>query len=101
MTELSKEAINKLVALSQIELTEEEKESLPSDLVKMINYVELLNNLDTEGVVPCHYVVEEQMEPIRDDIEGETLSREEFLRGAPEHIGGMVRVPTVIKGNER
>ncbi|MBI3236171.1 MAG: aspartyl/glutamyl-tRNA amidotransferase subunit C [Chlamydiales bacterium] len=34
---------------------------------------------------------------MRKDEVGTPLSREEFLANAPSHVGGMVRVPPVIK----
>jgi len=34
---------------------------------------------------------------MREDLVVPTLTREEFLANAPAHVGGMVRVPPVIK----
>ena len=33
----------------------------------------------------------------REDVVGELLNREAFLANAPSHVGGMIRVPPVIK----
>jgi aspartyl-tRNA(Asn)/glutamyl-tRNA(Gln) amidotransferase subunit C len=34
---------------------------------------------------------------MREDKVGETLPRELFLANAPSHVGGLIRVPPVIK----
>jgi len=36
-------------------------------------------------------------EDLREDIVDESFSRQEFLHNVPESLGGLVKVPTVIK----
>jgi aspartyl-tRNA(Asn)/glutamyl-tRNA(Gln) amidotransferase subunit C len=53
--------------------------------------------VDTEGVLPCTRVLESLTNVMREDTVSQTYSREEFLANAPAHVGGMIRVPPVIK----
>lgn len=41
------------------------------------------------------YVLEP--EDLREDVVDESFSRQEFLHNVPESLGGLVKVPTVIK----
>ncbi|HCJ83322.1 MAG TPA: Asp-tRNA(Asn)/Glu-tRNA(Gln) amidotransferase subunit GatC, partial [Parachlamydiales bacterium] len=52
------------------------------------------------GVAPCNHVLPQLKNVLREDRAQETLSREEFLKNAPQHIGGMIRVPPVIRMEE-
>jgi aspartyl-tRNA(Asn)/glutamyl-tRNA(Gln) amidotransferase subunit C len=97
MAEINEEELTKLAKLSQIACTEEEKKKLLNKLRSVVDYVEQLQSIDTEGVDPCYNVLETQRNLMRDDIPGEILSRELFLSNAPSHVGGMIRVPPVIK----
>jgi len=98
MSDLNKETIKYLTQLSRIECTEAEQESLLKDLQKILNYVEQLQEVETENVLPCNHVLAGMQNVMREDIPGETMPREVFLNNAPAHTGGLIRVPPVIKG---
>lgn len=95
MAALTKETIRWLAQLSRIHCTPEEEESLLGDLQKIFNYFEQLNGLETEGVPPCHHVIAEAVNPMRDDIVEPSMSRERFLANAT-HTAGLIKVPPVI-----
>lgn len=94
-----KHTVRNLVQLSRIDCTDEEQESLLKDLEKIITYFEKLEEIDTENVPPCNHVLEGMNNVMREDIVGITLPREDFLANAPSQIGGMIRIPPVIKAN--
>lgn len=87
----------KLAKLSRIECSEEEKKKLFTSLSRVVSYVQLLDELDTDGVAPTSHILETLQNVMREDEVGETIPREVFLANAPSHVGGMVRVPLVIK----
>ncbi len=95
--ELSEEEIDKLSKLCRIACTTEEKAKLRGNLSKILGYVDQLRQVDTTGVPPCNTVLEETTNVMRDDEPGDLLPREVFLANAPAHVGGMIRVPPVIK----
>ncbi len=97
MTKFDEKDLEKLAKLCRIECTEDEKKSLHNHLANVLKYVEQLNEVDTHGVEPCYRVLETLSNVMREDEIGETLARELFLANAPAHVGGMIRVPPVIK----
>lgn len=97
MAEFDEKELIKLTKLCRIDCTEEEKKALYQQLAKILNYIEQLKEVDTEGVEPCNRVLEMLTNVMREDEIGETLPRDLFLANAPAHVGGMVRVPPVIK----
>ena len=99
MTHLDKELIQKLSKLSRIACSDTELDALLGSLQKILAYIELLNEVDTEHVTPLDYVLEEVSTVMRDDLVGPTLDRELFLANAPAHVAGRIRVPPVMKVN--
>ena len=99
MAKLDKQTIKKLTKLSRIQCTEAEEEALLDNLQSILQYMEQLQEIDTENVKPCNHVLEDVVNVVREDKIGETLPRDVFLANAPSHIGGMIRVPTIIKQN--
>lgn len=97
MTDLNKQTIHNLIGLCRINCSEEEQESLLLDLKKILDYFEQLQEIDTQHVAPCYHVLEDACNVMREDVVGETLPRDLFLANAPSQIGGMIRVPPVIK----
>jgi len=97
MAHLDKEMIRYLTLLSRIHCSEEEQESLLKDLEKILGYFEQLQEIDTENVAPCNHVLEDIVNVMREDAVGETMPRETFLGNAPSQVGGLIRVPPVIK----
>ena len=99
MTELNDEELEKLTKLCRIKCTEKERLKLASDISKIISYMDLLQEVDTEDVEPCSHIMEQTSSITREDKVEPTLPREEFLSNAPAHIGGMIRVPPIIKSS--
>lgn len=94
---MNQEELNKLAKLCRISCTEEEKEKFLDSISQVLSYVEELKKIDTQGVACCNMVLETLSNVMREDVPGESLSREAFLANAPAHVGGMVKVPPVLK----
>lgn len=97
MAQLDKETIKQLSRLSRIECTEQEQEAIFADLKKILDYIEQLQEVDTHDTPPCCQVLEGMANVMREDVVGPVLDRQLFLANAPSHVGGMIRVPPVIK----
>lgn len=100
MAKLTKESIKSLIQLSRIDCTEEEQDALLNELGKILAYIEQLDEVDTENVQPCNQVLEGMANVMRDDAVGAILPRDLFLNNAPSQIGGMIRVPPVMKASQ-
>ena len=100
MKELGRQALTDLAKLCRIHCTEEELDILSRNLSSILGYIDQMQEVNTENVPVCTHVVDigkDQGGGMRQDKLGDTLDREQFLRNSPSHVGGMIRVPTVIK----
>lgn len=99
MAELNKETVKHLTLLSRIACTDEEQEAILKDLKNILAYVDQLKEVNTDNVAPCNHVLADISNVMREDVVGSTLSREDFLKNAPSHVGGMIKVPPVLKNH--
>ncbi len=99
MSELTRDTLKDLERLCKISCTEDEEEQLLQDLDKILSYVKQLQELNTENVPPCNRILEENVKysGMRDDEIGDVIPREVFMANAPDKIGGMIRVPPILK----
>lgn len=97
MSHFDENDLNKLMKLCKIACSAEEKQRFYNSLSKVVSYMDQLSEVCTDGVKPCNHILETMHNVMRDDEPKNTLSREEFLSNAPSHVGGMIKVPTVIK----
>lgn len=96
---VDKKMVQDLAALCRIQCDDEEQEAILKDFNKILDYMKQLKEVDTEDVAPCDHVIEGMVNVTREDKAGTPMPRRTFLDLAPEEIGGMVRVPPVIKEN--
>ena len=54
---ISDETIDYVGILAKLELSPEEKEEAKKDMGRMLDYVDMLNELDTSGVEPMSHVL--------------------------------------------
>lgn len=87
--------VDQLAHLARLSFENEAKEEIISDLNKILAFVEKLNEVDTEGVEPLIYMVDET-DSLRDDEVKQEITREEALKNAPKHDSDYFRVPKVI-----
>ncbi len=100
MDHCNQQTISHLKKLCKIDCDPEEEADILQGLRRTLDYIELLDSVDTEGVEPCVYVLQTSpRNPWREDIVQEILPREVFLANAPDQIGGMIRVPPTLKGS--
>lgn len=92
------QTLEHLKKLCRITCTPDEEADILASLRSVLKYVEQLKEIDTEGVRSCRYVLRSLLKnTLREDVVKDPLSSEIFLANAPEQIGGMVRVPPVMK----
>lgn len=92
---VDKQLISKLEKLARLELSDEEREGLTKDLSSILEMVEKLQELDTEGVDPLVYINEE-VNILRSDKIDKQVSQKDALKNAPDQDGTFFKVPKVI-----
>ncbi len=94
---ISREEAAHVAKLSRLRLTEEETETFREDLSAVLDYVESLEDLDTERVEPMSHVLE-ALNVWRDDEEAPLEDPSLFLSAAPEAEDGYFKVPKILEG---
>lgn len=89
---ISDETIEYVGILAKLELSGEEKEQAKKDMGSMLDYIDKLGELDTEGVEPMSHVFPVQ-NVFREDVVTNGDAREEILKNAPGEKNGMFTVP--------
>lgn len=93
---VDKALVDKLAALAKLQFTEAEKEAFIKDFSRIIEFVDKLKEIDTSGVEPLRYVTDE-VNVLREDIQEQTISKEEALSNAPVKDSDYFKVPKVIR----
>lgn len=89
---ISDETIEYVSILAKLELTGEEKEQAKKDMGSMLDYIDMLNGLDTTGVEPMSHVFPANNVFREDEVTG-AEAVEEILRNAPCQKDDMFVVP--------
>lgn len=93
---VSRDDVEYVAKLARIELTEEEKNILTSQLNSILGHIEKLSELDTEGVEPTFHVFDVR-NVFREDEVRPSLPTEEILKNAPVRDGNFFKVPKIIE----
>ena len=93
---ISKDDIIKVSELARLEFKGEELEKFTEQLGNILEYIEQLNELNTDNVEPTSHVLD-MSTPLREDKVVEWLSTEEVLKNAPESEDDFFVVPQVIE----
>lgn len=81
--------------LARLSLGDDELERMRSQLSNILAYIELLQEVDVEGVAPTAQVTGLST-VLRPDAVTERLTREQVLANAPDQRDGMFRVKGVF-----
>ena len=93
---LSRSEIEHVALLSRLELDEETRERMTEQLGRVLDYIEKLNELDTENVEPMSHPGELK-NVFREDEPRGSLDPDDALANAPDRSKSSFRVPRVIE----
>lgn len=93
---ISAKEVEHIAMLARLKLTDEEKELFSEQLSKILDYIEKLNELDTEQVEPTSHVIPLR-NVFREDQPAQSLSVDDALKNAPDRTGSFYRVPKIIE----
>jgi len=89
---ITDETIEYVSTLAKLELSDEEKEAAKKDMQKMLDYIDTMNELDTEGIKPLSHAFPMQ-NVFREDVVTNGDGSEETLQNAPERVDKLFAVP--------
>lgn len=82
--------------LAKLELSEAEREAAKKDMGRMLDYIDKMNELDTEGVEPMSHAFPVH-NVFREDVVENGDDRENILKNAPESKDGAFKVPKTVE----
>jgi aspartyl-tRNA(Asn)/glutamyl-tRNA(Gln) amidotransferase subunit C len=90
------EDVEHVARLARLELDPRETETFTGQMDAILAYVDKLNELDTEGIVPTSHAVPME-NSFRDDVVQPGIGVAAALANAPDRTGSFYRVPKVIE----
>jgi aspartyl-tRNA(Asn)/glutamyl-tRNA(Gln) amidotransferase subunit C len=88
--------VRKVARLARIAEPEERLEPLAKELSGILNWIEQLNEVDTDGVEPMTTAVHATL-PMREDVVTDGGDPERVLANAPKRSGQFFVVPKVVE----
>lgn len=88
--------VRKVARLARIAEPEEKLEPLAKELSGILNWIEQLNEVDTDGVEPMTSAVEVAL-PMREDVVTEGGDPAKVLANAPKTVSNFFVVPKVVE----
>ena len=97
MAKLSRDDVLKLAKLSRLRLSEDEIERFQNELSAILEYVEMLDQADTQGLDPTYQVTGLKNVMRADEVKDYGYKTEDLLKNAPAVQDGQFKVKRVLE----
>ncbi|HIV85925.1 MAG TPA: Asp-tRNA(Asn)/Glu-tRNA(Gln) amidotransferase subunit GatC [Candidatus Monoglobus merdigallinarum] len=94
--EITRDMVEYVAELSRLKISEAEEESVRRGLGEIIGYMDILNNIDTEGVEAMSHAFAVK-NVLRDDVVKQSADRSELLANAPVSDDEAFIVPKTVE----
>jgi aspartyl-tRNA(Asn)/glutamyl-tRNA(Gln) amidotransferase subunit C len=93
---LTLQDVEKIAHLARLELTDAEKAQYLEQLTAILEYAEMLTELDLTGIAPtAHAIAQENV--LRDDVVAPSLLIEDVLFNAPQQAQNQFLIQSVLE----
>ena len=92
---INNEDVEKIAHLARLAIEPEQLETYTRNLSDILDLVEQMNEIDTEGVIAMAHPRDTKLR-LRDDVVSEENQRDKFTRLAPASENGLFLVPKVL-----
>lgn len=96
MSTFTRNDVLRVAELARLELSDDEAERMTASIVQILDHVEALQALDTEGIVPTAHAIP-LATPMRPDVAEPGIDPERALANAPRREGDAFAVPKVLE----
>ncbi len=96
MTKLTNADVLKLARLARLDLSESEVSELSNELSEILQYVEMLQEVDVEGLKPTNQVTGLIHVTRKDEIHSYGYEPKELLNNVPETLGDQIKVKRML-----
>jgi aspartyl-tRNA(Asn)/glutamyl-tRNA(Gln) amidotransferase subunit C len=93
---INRSQVEQVAKLARLALEEEELDALTGQMDAILGYVEKLNSLNTDGIVPTAHAVPMENAFRADEVKP-SIGVEKALQNAPAAGNGCFKVPRVIE----
>ena len=93
---VTKDEVKYIASLSRLEFNESELDDFTNEFNQILNYIDKLNELDTENIEPLSHPIEKK-NVFREDKLVVSINRGQALKNAPDKTDEYFKVPKVIK----
>ncbi len=93
---ITQETVQYVAALAKLTVSEEEKQKVAIDLDRILDYIQTMDGLNTEGVEPMSHVLPVK-NVFREDIVSNEDNREQLIKNAPKQKDGCFAVPKTVE----
>lgn len=93
---ITRTEVEHVARLARLELSDPELDTFTQQMDAILAYVEKLNTLDTDGIIPTSHAVPME-NAFRPDLPTPSLTVEDAVANAPQHAESFFRVPKVIE----
>jgi aspartyl-tRNA(Asn)/glutamyl-tRNA(Gln) amidotransferase subunit C len=93
---INRDVLDKIAHLARLEFDEKDAEKMMEDMTEIVDWVEKLKEVDTEGVEPLT-TMSHEVNALREDQIGEHLGHDRALLHAPKKDADYFRVPKVLE----
>lgn len=97
MEKYSSDYFKKLANDIMFEISDEEAEELKDEFQLLLDQIEVLNEIDTDGVEEMIYPFEAETTFLREDTCARVITQQEALSNVKSAKAGHVHVPKVVK----
>lgn len=97
MESFTTEYFKKLAHDIMFDISEQEAEELKTQFAELVSQIEVLDEIDTNGVEEMVYPFEAETYFLREDKVDHVISQEDALKNAKSVRAGHVHVPKVVK----
>jgi len=97
-TKIDKAQVRRVALLSRLELSDAEVSQFSTQLSAIVEYIEKLNELDTDNVEPLAHCLPVH-NVLREDVPKPSLTSEQAMANAPEREDEYFRVPKILEDN--
>lgn len=93
---ISEEEVRHVATLSKLAFSEGETSQFATTLTKIVDMVELLNEVDTEGVA-ITTTMADRKNVMRPDLAQAGTNREDLFKNVPEKENNFIKVPAILE----
>ena len=93
---VDKTTVSRVARLARINIDDDRLEPMAQELSSIMNWIEQLNEVNTDAVEPLASVTGHAL-PMRDDIVTDGEMADQIVQNAPESMSGFFVVPKVIE----